>query len=86
LREFFTGNIPEFAILSHTWGLEEVSFVEMKKPKYREIAKRKAGFSKIKGCCVQAQKDGFEWAWVDSCCIDKRSSAELSEAINSMFQ
>jgi hypothetical protein len=27
----------------------------------------------------------LEWAWVDTCCIDKKSSAELSEAINSMY-
>lgn len=86
LEEFIGDNIPAYCILSHTWGPEEVSFVEIKKPKYREIAKRKAGFSKVQGCCVQAEKDGFEWAWVDSCCIDKRSSAQLSEAINSMFQ
>jgi hypothetical protein len=85
LREFHGSNVPEYAILSHTWGSDEVSFVEMKKPKYREAAERKEGFSKIKNCCMQAERDGLEWAWVDSCCIDKRSSAELSEAINSMF-
>jgi hypothetical protein len=86
LKEFFGRNIPPYAILSHTWGSEEVSFVEMKKPKYREMAQHKAGFAKIKGCCEQAKRDNFEWAWVDSCSIDKRSSAELSEAINSMYQ
>lgn len=45
-----------------------------------------AGYSKITGCCRQARLDGYEYAWVDSCCIDKSSSAELSEAINSMFK
>ena len=35
--------------------------------------------------CKQAKLDGYEWVWVDTCCIDKRSSAELSEAINSMY-
>ena len=30
--------------------------------------------------------EAVEWAWVDACCIDKRSSAELSEAINSMYR
>jgi hypothetical protein len=24
--------------------------------------------------------------WIDTCCIDKRSSAELSEAIDSMYR
>ncbi|RMZ71925.1 conidial yellow pigment biosynthesis polyketide synthase [Pyrenophora seminiperda CCB06] len=86
LHEFIGDNIPVYAILSHRWGVEEVSFVEMRKPKYRENAKRKAGFNKIEKCCAQAEKDGYKWAWIDSCCIDKRSSAELTEAINSMFQ
>jgi hypothetical protein len=46
---------------------------------------RKKGYSKVEGCCRQAKKDGFEYVWMDTCCIDKRSTAELSEAINSMF-
>ena len=32
-----------------------------------------------------ALNDGWDWIWIDTCCIDKRSSAELSEAINSMY-
>lgn len=44
------------------------------------------GLSKIQGRCQQAARDGLQYAWVDSCCIDKTSSAELSEAINSMFE
>ncbi|KAB5569912.1 heterokaryon incompatibility protein-domain-containing protein [Coniochaeta sp. 2T2.1] len=85
LHEFFGNKIPSYAILSHVWGAEEVSFVEMKKPKHRESARKKIGFSKIERCCAQALGAGHEWAWIDSCCIDKRSSAELSEAINSMY-
>ncbi|KAK8066139.1 hypothetical protein PG997_012886 [Apiospora hydei] len=46
----------------------------------------RAGFRKIQGCCDQARRDGLRWAWVDTCCIDKTSSAELSESINSMFK
>lgn len=46
---------------------------------------RKEGFKKIRYCCEQSLKDKLEFAWVDTCCIDKSSSAELSEAINSMF-
>ncbi|TKW59575.1 Vegetative incompatibility protein HET-E-1 [Colletotrichum tanaceti] len=49
------------------------------------LAASKAGFAKIRGCCVQALRHDIAWAWVDSCCIDKTSSAELSEAINSMY-
>lgn len=49
-------------------------------------ATKMAGYLKIKGCCAQAFVDGWQYAWIDSCCIDKTSSAELSESINSMFQ
>lgn len=45
-----------------------------------------SGYKKIVGCCEQASADGYEWVWIDTCCIDKRSSAELSEAINSMYR
>jgi hypothetical protein len=46
----------------------------------------KAGYKKIQFCTTQAVRDGLEFSWVDTCCIDKSSSAELQEAINSMFR
>lgn len=48
--------------------------------------KEKKGYEKIRNCCEVASADGYIWVWVDTCCIDKSSSAELSEAINSMFR
>jgi hypothetical protein len=73
----------DYAILSHTWGDEEVSFKEFKKPN-RET-KKKSGYRKIESAAMQAKGDGFRYIWIDTCCIDQRSSAELSEAINSMY-
>jgi hypothetical protein len=46
----------------------------------------KKGYDKIKRCCEVALSDGFKYAWIDTCCIDKTSSSELSEAINSMYR
>ncbi|KAG7284528.1 hypothetical protein NEMBOFW57_010903 [Staphylotrichum longicolle] len=77
----FTRDIPTYAILSHTWGDQEVSFQDIELPE----RDKKKGFVKILGCCAQAVEDSIEWVWIDTCCIDKTSSAELSEAINSMF-
>ncbi|KAK4234173.1 HET-domain-containing protein [Achaetomium macrosporum] len=74
---------PPYAILSHTWGDEEVIFQDMADV---DTARKKAGFAKIEQFCRQALSDGFDWVWVDSCCIDKTSSSELSESINSMFK
>jgi hypothetical protein len=81
LEEFFGHKIPPYAILSHCWGEEEVSFQDIGKPGWQ----LKRGFLKIKLACRQAEVDGFRYAWVDTCCIDKSSSVELSEAINSMY-
>ncbi|KAI0910753.1 heterokaryon incompatibility protein-domain-containing protein [Ustulina deusta] len=72
-----------YAILSHTWEEEEVSFQD-----FRDLnnALKKKGFGKIWETCQIASSRGLRYAWVDTCCIDKSSSAELSEAINSMFR
>ena len=82
LSEFAEHDIPPYAILSHRWEQEEVSFQDMN----GRDAENKAGFQKIKNFCRTAAEDGFEYVWVDTCCIDKTSSAELSEAINSMYR
>ena len=80
----FIGAAPPYVILSHTWGEDEVSYDDIDKP--REELQLMTGYDKIRRCCGQAKDDGYEWVWIDTCCIDKRSSAELSEAINSMYQ
>ena len=76
-------NIPPYSILSHTWEAnQEVSYQEMiqKTPE----TMMKSGFKKIENTALQAQKQDIEWIWIDTCCIDKSSSAELTEAINCM--
>jgi hypothetical protein len=76
-----------YAILSLTWGSEkhEVSFKEMTSNIESSSTVEKLGFKKIKKTCVIAREEhNLKYAWVDTCCIDKSSSAELSEAINSM--
>lgn len=76
--------IPKYAILSHTWADDEVSYCDM--CKFTDAASSMRGFEKIQHCAEQAKIDGIDFFWVDTCCIDKSSSAELSEAINSMFR
>jgi hypothetical protein len=82
LHEFIGRPVPAYAILSHTWGKEEVSFEEVGAGAH----KNKAGWKKIDFCAKQAGVDGLRYIWVDTCCIDKRNAVELSEAINSMFR
>jgi Heterokaryon incompatibility protein (HET) len=71
-----------YAILSHTWREDEVTYADMK----TLLCRQKRGWKKIEYTCALAKRHELEWAWVDTCCIDKSSSAELSEAINSMFR
>ncbi|KAK0620913.1 heterokaryon incompatibility protein-domain-containing protein [Immersiella caudata] len=82
LHEFLDNEIPQYAILSHTWEREEVLFQDMTTI---GRAKGKYGFRKLQGACRLAHSQSFEYIWIDTCCIDKTSSAELTEAINSMF-
>lgn len=76
-------NVPPYAILSHTWGpdSEEVTYKDL----VEGTGKDKAGYAKLDFCVKQSALHGLEYFWVDTCSIDKSSSAELTEAINSMF-
>ncbi|KAI6118054.1 heterokaryon incompatibility protein-domain-containing protein [Pisolithus sp. B1] len=79
-----------YAILSHRWEAE-VSYQEMIKllkmtERKRDEVRQRDGYQKIIKSCELAMRDGYSWLWVDTCCIDKRNSAELSEAINSMYR
>jgi hypothetical protein len=84
LHWFNQDETPHYVILSHTWGEEEVSLQDMQGS--HDMIKTRAGYAKIRKCCARAARDGFQYAWIDTCCIDKTNSAELSEAINSMFK
>ncbi len=82
LTEFFEDDIPEYAILSHRWKAGEVTFKDL----IDGTSKGKAGYGKIQFCGEQTRRDGLKYFWVNTCYIDKSRSAELSEAINSMFR
>ena len=79
-----------YAILSHVWDEEEQSFQDLQslasKARDNDYNPRDLTLPKIQECCKLAEKHGHKWVWIDTCCIDKSSSAELSEAINSMFR
>ena len=84
LVEHDDDKIPRYAILSHTWGAEseEVTFEDL----IEGTGKNKAGYSKMEFCAKQATSDDLQHFWVDTCCIDKSSSNELTEAIDSTFR
>ena len=80
--EEFLGWIPEYAILSHRWMGDEISFPDFHDPDVRQSSR----FAKIKNCCEFARRQNqLKWVWIDTCCIDKKDNAEFTEAINSMY-
>jgi hypothetical protein len=83
-KDFIDVEIPDYAILSHTWGSdeEEVTYRDM----IDGTGKNKVGYEKIRFCGKRARRDGLHNFWVDTCCINKSSDSELTEAINSMFR
>ncbi|KAI1741213.1 heterokaryon incompatibility protein-domain-containing protein [Xylaria scruposa] len=84
LQEFFGSQPPSYAILSHTWQNEEVTFAEFSHGAPTGTGTTE-GWKKITQACKLAIEQGYEYIWIDTCCIDKSSSAELTEAINSMY-
>ena len=95
LRDRFQDNrTPPYAILSHRWGEHEVSYQDFlntpkasfDSPSAHLGTDQNSGASKIANACAQAKRAGLQWIWIDTCCIDKTSSAELGKSINSMFR
>jgi Heterokaryon incompatibility protein (HET) len=91
LTEFAENRVPEYAILSHTWGTtgEEIGFNDLVGGSFgvpAEGSGKIKGFHKLKFCADQAARDGLEYFWVDTCCIDKSDAVGLQYAINSMFR
>ncbi|KAK4249899.1 heterokaryon incompatibility protein-domain-containing protein [Corynascus novoguineensis] len=84
-EKFFYADPPPYAILSHTWGVdsEEVSYRDVLDGRLNSVTTRPP---KVTGCCLIAKKDGYQYVWIDTCCIDKTNSVELQEAINSVFR
>ncbi|KAI0744723.1 hypothetical protein C8Q76DRAFT_663309, partial [Earliella scabrosa] len=79
-----------YVILSHVWNAQEDSFQDLQD--ILEWCDRSGqdprGFVTMKVCqfCELAESYGYKWVWIDTCCIDRTSSAELSETINAMYQ
>nr|ADA68832.1 truncated HET-R [Podospora anserina] len=82
LKDLPSNAIPPYAILSHTWGDEEVLFKDL----VDGTGRKNAGYAKVQFCGDQAWRDGLKHFWIDTCCIDKSDAVELQHALNSMFQ
>lgn len=83
-ERFTPASAPRYAVASHRWGPQEAAYKDVLKKRNLDTP----GYRKVEAFCsfVQTWDPSIEWLWIDTCCIDKKSSAEESEAINSMYQ
>ncbi|KAF5343104.1 hypothetical protein D9758_016011 [Tetrapyrgos nigripes] len=78
-------DIQSLATLTDTWESDRhITFEDVQS--FFHTAQLKKGYTKVVHACFRARANTFDWIWIDLCCIDKESSAELSEAIISMYQ
>ncbi|KAL9085775.1 MAG: hypothetical protein Q9165_007407 [Trypethelium subeluteriae] len=84
LTDNLADNVPKYAVLSHTWLGEnlEVNFDDLT---HGTGAHKTMSYNKIQFCVEQASRDDLEYCWIDTCCINRSSSAEIAEAITAMF-
>ncbi|CDO68485.1 hypothetical protein BN946_scf184499.g10 [Trametes cinnabarina] len=89
LVSFHDPSEVKYAILSHVWLEKESTFQDLERF-HEEVPdatlEHKELSAKVKNCCKVARRQCYLWVWIDTCCIDKSSSAELSEAIASMYR
>lgn len=79
--------MPAYAIVSHTWASDEVSYQNTLHPRFfaDEVVRSKRRFSNIEMSCHRAHYDGYWYIWIDRCCINKTSPSELIGVFNSIF-
>ncbi|KAG2745426.1 hypothetical protein P692DRAFT_20837557, partial [Suillus brevipes Sb2] len=85
IKEVVRRNL-QYAMLSHRWGGEEPLLQDIQgKSVYDSGLDSVGGMMKLRSFCKTAHDAGYNWAWSDTCCIDKNNNVELNESVNSMF-
>lgn len=67
LQSFSKAEIRSYAILSHRWGDGEIELKHIEQHTFKDCE----AFPMLRGACKQALHDGFDWIWIDICCINK---------------
>jgi hypothetical protein len=76
----------QYATLSHRWGGKEPLLQDIQgKSVYDSELDPVGGITKLRSFCKTAHDAGYNWAWSDTCCIDRSNNVELQESVNSMF-
>jgi hypothetical protein len=82
LRNLIHDDEIPYAMLSYTWDAgQEITFSGLMK----NSEEGKTAYDKIRFCALQAKRDVLHYFWIDTYCVDKGSSVELFEAMNSLL-
>ncbi|KAG1774649.1 heterokaryon incompatibility protein-domain-containing protein [Suillus placidus] len=73
-----------YVMLSHTWGENEPLLHDIQDNVVYKL-KAAGGLVKLQSFCKLARHAGYNWAWVDTCCIDQNNNVEFQKLLNSMF-
>jgi hypothetical protein len=71
-------------MLSHRWEEKELSLQDIQDKIVYQL-NPVGGIVKLQSFCKTARDAGYQWAWIDTCCIDRTSNVEVQESVNSMF-
>lgn len=77
----FSRSTPSYATFSYVTDENEASFEDLAQAQKDRC---KDSIKIIERACDQARIAGYEWLWNHAACVDKRSCAAQSEAINSL--
>ncbi|KAI6012021.1 hypothetical protein EDC04DRAFT_2905063 [Pisolithus marmoratus] len=80
VEEFFG-----YVMFSHVWQGEEPSFQDVKSKSVWNLPDTPLN-NKLRDFCREASKLGHNWAWSDTCCIDRSTSAILNQSLTSMYK
>ena len=75
----------KWIMFSHTWEGKEPTFLDVNRVGSIEELDKSSLNDKLRRFCQTVCEDGYRWAWSDTCCIDKSTSAILSQSLISMY-
>ncbi|KAF8556850.1 hypothetical protein OG21DRAFT_1482764 [Imleria badia] len=76
----------QYVTFSHVWAGEEPSFQDVNLVSSVWDLDSSPLNEKLKRFCEMVRKDGYRWAWSDTCCIDKTTSTVLNQSLMMMYK
>ncbi|KAI6009516.1 hypothetical protein F5J12DRAFT_40996 [Pisolithus orientalis] len=75
-----------YVMFSHAWEGSEPSFQDVNIVKSVWKLPDMPLNEKLRNFCKETRRLGYNWAWSDTCCIDKSMSSILNQSLTSMYK